>query len=122
MLRCALFGAVVIAVAGCASTAGDISWTARYITPFEKVTKCLAAPSSDAYSVSAETYMRGGTASVTMARRDQPTVTGVYTIQQAAPDATDVTWRRTSTPPGGQQQIDSAARSKADRCGNPYGS
>ena len=91
MLRCALFGVAVIAVAGCASTAGDISWTARYITPFEKVTKCLAAPSSDAYSVSAETYIRGGTASVTMVRRDQPAMMGVYTIQQAAPDATDVT-------------------------------
>jgi hypothetical protein len=121
MLRCALFGAVVIAAAGCASTTGGISWTVRYITPFEKVTKCLAVPSSDAYSVSAETYIRGGTASVTVARRDQPAVMGVYTIQQAAPDASDVTWRRTSNPPGGQLQIDIDARAKADRCGNPYG-
>lgn len=121
MLRRALFGAVVFAAAGCASTAGDITWTALYVNSFGSMTKCLAAPSSGQYSLSALILRRAGSASITMARSDQPAVSGEYTIERVADDSTNVSWRRVSSPPGGQQQIDIDARAKADRCGNPYG-
>lgn len=121
MLRYALFGTVVVAAAGCASTAGDYGWTARYVTRFEPMAKCLYAPSPDQYSVAAQVYRRAGTASVTLARSDQPGVTGDFTIQQVAEVATDVTWQSTGGPPAAQQSIAAYARAKADRCGNLYG-
>jgi hypothetical protein len=120
MLRHVLLGTVVIAAAGCASTTSDITWTARYITRFGPLSKCLATASADQYSVSAVAVRSEGMASITMARAGQPVMSGVFTVQQVANDATDVTWTRPSSPPGGQQQIDIDARAKADRCGNLY--
>jgi len=122
MLRYALFGTVVIAAAGCASTAGDNGWTARYITRFEPMAKCLYAPSPDDYSVAAQVLRRAGEAGVTLARADQPAVTGDYTIQQVADVATDVTWQSTGGPAAARQSIAAYARAKADRCGNSQGS
>ena len=83
--------------------------------------KCLYAPSQDDYSVAAQVLRRAGEASVTLARVDQPAVTGDYTIQQAAEVATDVTWQSTGGPPAARQSIAAYARAKADRCGNLYG-
>jgi hypothetical protein len=121
MLRKALFGVVVFAAAGCASAAGDITWTNLYVNSFGSMTKCLAAPSSGQYSLSALILRRAGSASITMARSDQQAMSGEFTIERVADDSTNVSWRRVSNPPGGQQQIDIDARAKADRCGNPYG-
>jgi len=106
----------LIMLAGCAGANADpLVWTANYAKPYDAMTYCLNANSTDYQTVQA-LDARQGIGGVLLTSRDSGQKAGEFDVRRLTDTSSQVTFRSAIRTVGGSSYIMDWARRAADSC------
>lgn len=119
------FAAVLglVALAGCNPPGGGgnpFAWSASYAQPFEAMTYCLSARSTD-YVAIVGIDGRAGIGSVQLSFRRDNSPAGEFIVRRLGEKSSEVTFKSRVQTLGGGSYLDRQARENADSCASPTG-
>jgi hypothetical protein len=113
----------LIALAGCSPPGGGgnpFAWSASYAQPFEAMTYCLSARSTDYVAITGIDG-RAGIGSVQLSSRRDNSPVGEFIVRRLDANSSEVTFKSRIQTLGGGSYLDRAARESADGCASPTG-